>query len=327
MGQADMATAEQIKFLIQSHFESDDVRFTTLALQVAAQEARNGHLQLSQEIRLLIDKAKDRQAKIIPFRPDLSELVLVDHDLPQRLSDVIVSESTLERLKRVLLEYRQQHKLKNHGLIHRRKLMLCGPSGCGKTLTASVIAGELELPLCIILMDRLVTKFMGETSAKLRQIFDAIANRRGVYLFDEFDAIGAERNLENDVGEIRRVLNTFLQMIERDQSDSLIIAATNNHSMLDQALFRRFDDVITYELPNDEERARLLATRLGTFRGKTAMKALVKASKGLSHAEITLAVQDAIKQSVLADASVVSPNVLGSMLRERHNGRRRSKGR
>ncbi len=321
-----MATGEQLKFLIQSHFENDDVRFTTLALQVAAHEARTGHQQLAVDIRSLIDRAKEQQSKIIPFRPDLNDLVLVDIELHERMADLIVTNTMHLRIERVLSEFRQQAKLKEHGLSNRRKLLLCGPPGCGKTLSASVIAGELNLPLCTILMDKLVTKFMGETSAKLRQIFDAIASRRGVYLFDEFDAIGAERNLDNDVGEIRRVLNTFLQMIERDHSDSLIIAATNNHGMLDQALFRRFDDVITYHLPNDDERSRLLANSLGRYKGKAAMTTLVKASKNLSHGEITMAVKDAIKQTVLGDTATVDGKVLSAMLKERHDARRRSEG-
>ncbi len=322
-----MATAEQLKFLIQSHFEHNEARFTTVALQVAAHEARAGHQELATEIRTLIDRAQEQQAKIIPFRPDLNDLVLVDVELRERLADVIASSTTLARIERVLKEFREQAKLKDHGLGHRRKLLLCGPPGCGKTLSASVLAGELGLPLCTILMDKLVTKFMGETSAKLRQIFDAIASRRGVYLFDEFDAIGTERNKDNDVGEIRRVLNTFLQMIERDQSDSLIIAATNNHSMLDQALFRRFDDVITYNLPNEGERSRLLSNRLGQYQGRLGLITLVKASKGLSHAEITLAVNDAIKQAILADRAHVDGKVLTAMLRERHDAKQRSKGR
>ena len=322
-----MATAEQLKFLIQSHYEQNETRFTTVALQVAAHEARTGHQELAIEIRSLIDHAKDQQAKIIPFRPDLSELVLVDVELRERMADVIASSATNARIERILSEYRQLEKLKGHGLSHRRKLLLCGPPGCGKTLSASVIAGELNLPLCTILMDKLVTKFMGETSAKLRQIFDAIASRRGVYLFDEFDAIGTERKMDNDVGEIRRVLNTFLQMIERDRSESLIIAATNNHSMLDQALFRRFDDVITYQLPNDNERSRLLANRLGRYHGKLTLGTLVKASKGLSHAEITLAVNDAIKQAILSDNAMVDGTVLAAMLRERHDAKLRSEGR
>lgn len=321
-----MATAEQLKFLIQSHFEHDETRFTTLALQVAAHEARAGHQQLAVEIRRLIDKARDGKAKIIPFKADLSDLVIVEYDLPNRLGDLIVSSGMQSRIERVLKEFRQQDKLKQHGMIHRRKLLLCGPPGCGKTLSASVIAGELDLPLCTILMDKLITKFMGETSAKLRQVFDAIADRRGVYLFDEFDAIGAERSRDNDVGEIRRVLNAFLQLIERDQSDSLIIAATNNHGMLDQALFRRFDDVITYHLPDSKERTRLLVQRLGRFKGKVALTRWATVAEGLSHAEITMAVNDAMKDAILAGRETVDSTVLGDMLKERYEAQRRIEG-
>ena len=141
-----MATAEQLKFLIQSHFENNETRFTTIALQVAAHEARSGHQELATEIRRLIDRAQEQQAKVIPFRPDLNDLVLVDMDLRERLADVIASSTTAARIERVLKEFRQQTKLKDHGLGHRRKLLLCGPPGCGKTLSASVLAGELGLP-------------------------------------------------------------------------------------------------------------------------------------------------------------------------------------
>lgn len=325
-----MATAEQLKILIKSHYDHDDVRFTTLALQVAAHEARTGHQQVALEIRRLIDKAKETKATLIPFRPELGDLVLVDTDLQERLSDLIVSKTMTDRIDRVLKEFRQQAKLKEHGLHHRRKLLLCGPPGCGKTLSASVIAGELGLPLCTIMMDRLVTKFMGETSAKLRQVFEAIAERRGVYLFDEFDAIGAERNMDNDVGEIRRVLNAFLQLIERDQSDSLIIAATNNHAILDQALFRRFDDVITYQRPDTDERTRLIATRLGRYQGKVTkaqLSSIVKDADGLSHADITMAINDAIKDAILDNREAVNIPALRTMLKERHDSHHRSQGR
>ena len=117
-------------------------------------------------------------------------------------------------------------------------------------MSASALAGELHLPLFTIVLDGLITKFMGETAAKLRLIFEAISQTRGVYLFDEFDALGSERASGNDVGEIRRVLNSFLQFLEQDQSDSLIVAATNHPKLLDRALFRRFDDVIEFALPD-----------------------------------------------------------------------------
>ena len=132
-------------------------------------------------------------------------------------------------------------------------------------MTASALAGELGLPLFVVRLDSLMTKFMGETAAKLRLIYDAIQHTRGVYLFDEFDSIGSQRGLGNDVGEIRRVLNSFLQMIESDDSDSILIAATNHGDLLDHALFRRFDDVIEYRLPDKKEIAATFKSKLAGY--------------------------------------------------------------
>jgi len=314
-----MATAEQLKALIKSHFEADQERFTTLAMQVAAHEARQGHDSLARDIRSLVDRASTPAPKIIPFRRDLDDLVLAS-DPEGHLSDLIVVEETRRRVERVLREYRQQEKLHKHGLRHRRKLLLTGPPGTGKTLTASVLAAELHLRLYTVLIDKLVTKFMGETSAKLRQVFDAIKEHQGVYLFDEFDAIGAERGLDNDVGEIRRVLNAFLQFIERDESDSLIVAATNNVRLLDQALFRRFDDVLRYALPTEGEIRRLIANRVGGAIGnRAAVSRLVKAAACLSHAEIAQACDDAVKEAILADQPSVTPALLLAMMDQRRD--------
>lgn len=161
---------------------------------------------------------------------------------------------------------------------------------------------------------------MGETSAKLRQIFDIVQTDCGVYLFDEFDAIGTERSRDNDVGEMRRVLNSFLQFIEQDQSDSLIVAATNNPQMLDHALFRRFDDVLQYDLPGPEEAMRLVANRLGPFRGNRMSLANVsKHAHGLSHGDISRACDDAVKEAILDNRKVVSATLLLRMLNERHS--------
>lgn len=185
-------------------------------------------------------------------------------------------------------------------------------------MTAKVLAHELHLPLYIIQVDKLVTKFMGETSAKLRQIFDLIEKEHGVYLFDEFDAIGGERSLDNDVGEMRRVLNSFLQFIELDSSDSLIIAATNNPKLLDKALFRRFDDILYYDYPNEEEIKRLILNTVGSFKpSKLEWKSILSKSKSLSHAEIVLACTDAIKKSILGNKKKTTTKVIGQMLEQR----------
>jgi AAA+ superfamily predicted ATPase len=140
-----------------------------------------------------------------------------------------------------------------------------------------------------------------------------------VYFFDEFDAIGSHRGLTHDAGEIRRVLNSFLQMIEHDQSNSLIVAATNHPEILDYALFRRFDDVIEYHLPTPEQAAELIRSRLAQFGSKRiALKALAAHAQGLSYAEIRRAVDESIKDVVMQGGDRVSAEVLARALQERH---------
>ena len=312
-----MATASQIKSLIRSHYEADYDSFLTTALQVAAHEARQGHSALAQEIRSLIERSRKAKSLTSPFVADEDGLFL-EIDPLHRLSELIASADLHERLKKIILEYRQKNKLESHGLRHRRRILLAGPPGTGKTMTASVIAHELRLPLYAVLMERVVTKYMGESSVKLRMVFDKIREHRGVYLFDEFDAIGAERGLGNDVGEMRRILNSFLQFVEQDSSDSLIIAATNNLPLLDQALFRRFDDVLYYNLPNENEARYLIENALGMFRGELDIKKMIPKATGLSHAEIVLACIDAKKEAILRENNAVETKLLEKMLQERH---------
>lgn len=310
-----MATANQLKTLIKSHFEDNTERFNTVALQIAAHEAKLGHTNLANDIKKLIDNAKFSKPKLRPINPDLQGLVL--EIFPnERLNDLIVSDLIKGRINRIINEFIQKDKLFRHNLENRRKILFSGPPGTGKTMTASIIANELHLPIYVILMEKVVTKYMGETSAKLRQIFDLIEDIPGVYLFDEFDAIGSQRGKENDVGEMRRVLNSFLQFIERDHSESLIIAATNNLELLDQALFRRFDDVIHYHLPNDDEKILLLKSRIGTSINKNELTKILPQLESLSHAEINQACLDAIKESVLDDKKI-DINLIEKTIRER----------
>ena len=231
---------------------------------------------------------------------------------------MVLSPPLAERLRRVLVEQRQQKKLREHALHPRRKLLFVGPPGSGKTMTASALAGELHLPLFTIMLEGLITKFMGETAAKLRLVFDALRQTQGVYLFDEFDALGAHRNQANDVGEIRRVLNSFLQFLEKDTSNSLIVAATNHPEMLDRALFRRFDDVIEYTLPDPELAKEILRRKLAPF--ETAdldWSRLLSEVNGLSQAELARASEEAAKQAVLGGSTVISADALLMALQER----------
>lgn len=314
-----MAKAEYILSLIRSHFDNESERFTTLALQIAAQEAKAGHITVANDIKTLIDKAKESQTKYKVFTPDLQGLI-TEHVPSVNINDIIVPDEIKWKITRIIKEFVQRDKLRKHDLQNRRKILLSGPPGTGKTLTAYIIANELNLPLFTILMDKMVTKFMGETSAKLRQIFDIIQQKQGVYLFDEFDAIGGERSRDNDVGEMRRVLNSFLQFIERDNSDSLIVSITNNKPLLDQALFRRFDDVILYNLPTKKEKLALLQNRLSNYRKTKGVSftQLLPNINGLSHAEISLACLDAIKETILNEGLIMSNQLILKAIKDRN---------
>lgn len=235
------------------------------------------------------------------------------------------SKAITDRFHRIILEQRQQHMLSQHGLKPRRKILLYGPPGTGKTITASALAGELKLPLFSIRLDGLITKYMGETASKLRLIFDTMKSTRAVYFFDEFDAIGGDRNLGNDVGEIRRVLNSFLQFMEQDHTESLILAATNYAKLLDPALFRRFDDVIEYHLPDKQQIERVIQNRLHHFKFKSVKwEAVVSHAIGLSHAEITRASDEAAKQFILGKRTAISQKLLVDAIDERKNSSIRS---
>jgi SpoVK/Ycf46/Vps4 family AAA+-type ATPase len=317
-----MASSTQIKALMQSHIDRDDDRFLSVALQVAAHEARNGHGKLAQELKGLVAKAKRNKVNNLPVPiassiKNTSGLLTTTH--PQlRFSDLIVSSSVKDRLERLVKEQKHLVTLKNHGLSPRRKLLLAGKPGTGKTFTASVLAGELSFPLFEVRLDAVITKYLGESSAKLRQIFDTIREVRGVYFFDEFDALGSHRGSSNDVGEARRILNSFLQMIEQDDSNSVIVCATNHIEALDHALFRRFDDVIRYQLPSAEEIIKLFRTRLRPYVSQNfAWKKLPTIAEGLSNAEITLAANDAIKEMLIHDHHSITITMLKQAIEDR----------
>ena len=320
-----MATAEQLKAMLRSYVEGDRERFLTVSMQVAAHAARRGNTNLAKALRDLIDEAKQQsvQPRVRPSVPiarpagELADLVAASY--PKiRLADMVLSESPLQSLKRVVIEYRHQTKLRSHGLSARRKLLLVGPPGSGKTMTASAFAGELKLPLLAVRLDGLITKFLGESAAKLRQVFDSMTVTCGVYLFDEFDAIGGDRGRANEVGEIRRVLNSFLQFLEADESDSVILAATNHLEILDPALFRRFDDVVRYGLPSSEQAEELIRNRLNSFQIEDVVWYDVRqAAQDLSCAEIVQACTEIAKAAVLADRHGVTTEDVLIALKER----------
>jgi SpoVK/Ycf46/Vps4 family AAA+-type ATPase len=306
-----MANADQIRALMRSYASGDRDRFSAIALQIAAQSARQGQHALAEEIKSLVSEARSQHHGTLPYpiaKPRAEVEGLVRASFPKvQLGDMVLDRRIRKELDDLIHQQRQRELLREHSLEPRRKVLLVGPPGCGKSMTASALANACSMPLLYVQLHLLMSRYLGETAAKLHQIFAAMTETRGVYFFDEFDAIGATRQTNNDVGEMRRVLNTFLQLVEQDQSDSILVAATNLHSVLDEALFRRFDTVIRYDVPDAKQATELMNNRLAPFLPAEGLgKTSVSASRGLSHAEIVRACEDAARDVVLTQKSKIT---------------------
>lgn len=304
-----MATADQILSLIRNHLNNDDTQFRKVALQISAVEARSGHAIVARTIQELLNQKKTSlgTVRLVSKNKDIDDLLL-QVDTYGDMTSLVLSQELKEKLDRVIKEYLKKETLSKYGLANRRKLLLYGASGTGKTMTASALAKEFNLPFFVVRTEKVVTKFMGETGQKLGRIFGFINEVPAVYLFDEFDAIGSQRGMDNEVGEQRRILNTFLQLLERDDSDSFIIAATNSIESIDKAMFRRFDDVIEYKLPDTEQRLALLREYLYTAKDLDFSSA-ESLFDGMSHAEIKMVCSDIFKESLLNDRKIDLPLV------------------
>ena len=303
--------------------------FFSIALQIAAAEARSGRREIAEEIRKAVADARagrfGKASVPIPFaRPRGGMDQLLELRVPQwRLDDVVLASTLRDRLDDLIRQQMKRAWLREHSKVPNRRLLFLGPPGTGKTMTAEGLARELKLPLFVIRLESLITRYMGETAAQLRLVFSEVNQRRGVYLFDEFDALGARRDTANDVAEMRRVLNSFLQFMEAPNStDSVVVTATNFPKLLDSALLRRFDLVLEFEPPTPEHVREIIKSNLRPVKyPRIAWKQVTEAAAGLSQSEIARAAEDAAKSAILDQRDKLSTSDLVSRLKERQDMR------
>lgn len=321
-----MTSTRQIIAMIRSHAEGDSEKFLAVAETIAVDAGKSGKLKMANDLRLVITDARQsaepRQASApVPITAPRGELAgLVRASYPEtHLADLVLNNDLARRIHRAVREHRERDVLHKNGLTPRRKYLFSGPPGTGKGMTAAAVAGELNLPLFTILLDGVITKFLGETASKLRLVFDSMKSHRGVYFFDEVDALASRRDADNDIGEARRMLNSFLQFLEEDQSSSVIVAATNHKVLLDPAIFRRFDAAFTYSKPSAEEAQRVLKFNLSQFKlDHIDWKSVSAGAEGLSQADLVAAAADAARDAVLDNDGLLTGDILIRAIHDRN---------
>lgn len=305
--------SDDICKLIELHYAGDDDGFTSKLKEVMDAEGQSKHHTVAWEMRMAMNHGLDIRAN--PRRwIRLDEYDRNNSDVAEKINpkfsqeDLILSDEIQRKVDRIVNEHAYLDKLRLHGLDCRRKILLHGPSGTGKTMTGGVIAARLHMDYYVARTDGLIDSKLGESAKRIRQLFQQIKTWPGVYLLDEFDSLGASRIGSNgsDVAEMRRIANELLQLIEQDTSSSIILCATNLCNILDFALFRRFDDIIEYRYPDDNQREHLISSILkNDIRkafGYIDSTEIVKACDGMSHANIKAAVIDVMKNAILNDS-------------------------
>ena len=303
-----------LKEIFRAFHARDELAFRRAAMEIIEEEQAKHHNALARDLQKLLVAGGgllDSGSTIVvpaPPKDREGEWDLAEVREPHRLlEDLILNKGVCLALENVVEEIRQWPALDAAGLPRRQRLLLQGPPGCGKTTSAEAIAAELGRPLLIVRLDAVVSSYLGETASNLRRIFEYADQAPFVVLFDEFDALGRSRDDASEHGEMKRVVTAFLQMTDRYQGPSLLLAATNHPGLLDEALWRRFDEVLTFGLPTVHQLRQVLRLRLkGVAHSGLEIDRYASALKGRPHAAAEKLVVDARRNALLRDSAVVT---------------------
>lgn len=288
-----MPRADNLKKLLQSYQRRDDLTFRSIMVQIIEDERKKHHPVLANELERILNNgtsASNGNGLSLFERPPADAdkgASLLEVKQPDRyFTDLVLEQNVQHIIERLIDEFRAWEILEANGLQPTRRILFCGPSGCGKTAAAEAIACELGLPLLYVRFDAVVSSLLGETATNLRKVFDYAHRGQWVMFFDEFDAIGRSRDDPTEHGEIKRVVNSFLQILDNFKGRSLVIAATNFEQSIDPAVWRRFDDIVRFEKPNIEQLKLLIKKRLQPMQfNNTQVNELAKALVGATYAD------------------------------------------
>lgn len=321
-----MARGELMKKLLASYGREEE--FRAVAEQIIDEEEKKNNRVLARSLRKSLEAAPSRSvrpkalAPLIPF-PEAASDFIEPVEPTHNKQDIILSPENVRIFLSLLREYQRGDEIRRRGLAVRSKLLFCGPPGCGKTLCAEVFAAELGLPLYIVKIDRLISSYLGETATNIRKIFEFSRKQPSVLFFDEFDALARARSEEGEHSELRRVVNSLLIFIDRIQPKGFLVAATNFDQALDPAIWRRFDEVIWFDLPDRRMASRFLRMKFKNVPLAFEPEAHLNALDGFSYAELDRICVQAIKSSIIDKRKQVGEkDFMESLADERRRQRR-----
>lgn len=333
--------ADILKRVVRAIADGSQSDLDRLAGKIVEAERKTGHFRLAAQLEAILKQPKakrsqtpaaladiDRTLKELPLSRRHGETLatLIPHD--QLEHHMVLPDAVEQRFARIEAEYAARDRLRVFGLKPRKTVLLYGPPGCGKSLGAKRLAWNTGLPLMKVRFDVLISSFFGESAQNLRSIFSAAREKPCVLLLDECDFIARSRAASKDIGEVSRIVNSLLQLMEEYDAPGLLVATTNLESTLDTALFRRFDDVFSIPQPGPTEIEKLLRMTLAAVRLEQPIhwSQLVAKLSGTSAAMVVKAAQDAAKAAVLAGGKLLTHATLIQAIEElqRHDAAQRA---
>lgn len=318
--------------LFKSIEGEENTSLIKVAYSIIEEERKKGHETLAGKLDNILKDSLSKSREFKPVfkitrQPDFKvpidrrfRLPLATHVEHDNLRhDMVLTEEVENKILRIEKEYLGRDRLAKHGLKHRRKVLFYGTSGCGKSMAAERIAWDLGLPFYKVRFDTIISSYLGESASNLQKLFESINDFPCVLLLDEFDIIGKQRNSNpNDVGEIHRIVNILLGLLEEYDGEGIIVATTNLEDILDKALFRRFDDFIELPRPTEKEIIQLLKNSFSALKLNSDVSLQNNAKKmiGMSYAIIVKIANDAAKKAVINMHDKISNDDLKNSLLE-----------